>query len=93
MDPFAQAAEKIISQQESIIGPIALEQAKKVQGLEVDWDKHRVGFKAQNKAEVLNKLIEQYKHLFGQTSVEVCREAAGTIFSSMSAQELPQLLR
>ena len=33
MDIFAQIARKIIEEQENIIGPVVLEQAKKVQGL------------------------------------------------------------
>ena len=42
MDILAQVAQKIIQEQEKIIGPIALEQARKVEGLSVDWDKHEV---------------------------------------------------
>ena len=34
---FSEIAVKIIESQESIIGPIALQQAKKVSGLSLDW--------------------------------------------------------
>ena len=46
MDPLAQVAERIIIEQEKIVGPIALEQARKVQGLFVDWTKHEVDRKS-----------------------------------------------
>ena len=42
MDIFAKIAEKIIREQEGIIGPVALEQAGKVPGLTLNWPKHEV---------------------------------------------------
>ncbi len=92
MDIYAQMAEKIIEMQEGIIGPIALEQAKKVQGLKIDWTKHDVELTG-SKKDVLEKLVEQYKSLFGQTSVEMCKDAVRTIKSKISADELPPLLK
>lgn len=64
MDIFGQIVGKIISQQESIIGPVALEQANKVKGLKVDWPKHEVAFDG-NKTDIVEKLVEQYEGLFG----------------------------
>lgn len=87
MDIFAQAAEKIIKEQENIIGPVALEQARKVPGLKVNGAVEISG----NKTEVLGKLVEQYQHLFGQTSVEVCKEAVSGI--QFPPQALPALLQ
>lgn len=80
MDVFAEAAQKIIREQEGIIGPVALEQAKKVPGLNVNG---KVSIEGDQK-EVLNKLIKQYEQLFGQASVEVCKEA-------VSGLELPAI--
>lgn len=91
MDIFAQIAEKIIIEQEKIIGPIALEQARKVQGLNVNMQKHEVKFVGSQK-EVLENLIEQYRHLFGQASVEVCREAVKGIISDAPKEKVPSLL-
>ena len=42
MDILSQIAEKIIKEQENIIGPVALEQAQKVPGLSVDIAKNKV---------------------------------------------------
>lgn len=87
MDIFAQAVSKIIKEQEGIIGPVALEQAKKVPGLKVNGDVTIEG----NKTEVLGKLVEQYQHLFGQTSVEVCKEAVRGL--QLPAESVPALLK
>lgn len=90
MDVFAQMAEKIIKEQESIIGPVALEQAKKVPGLKVDWQKHEVKLEGDEKA-IIENLVKQYQHLFGQTSVEVCKSAIKNL--QVPPNNLPALLR
>ena len=90
MDIFAQMAEKIIKEQEGIIGPVALEQARKVDGLSVDWEKHEVALAGDEKA-IVQKLVEQYQHLFGQTSVEVCIDAIRNL--QVPTDNLPALLR
>jgi hypothetical protein len=83
-------AEKIIQEQESIIGPIALEQARKVEGLEVVSDDNVkiIG----NAKDVLAKLVDQYANLFGQASVEVCREAVRGLIAQVPKDQIPQIL-
>lgn len=92
MDLFDQAAEKIISEQENIIGPVAVEQAGKVQGLKLNWGQHQVGLEG-NKTAILEELVQQYKELFGQASVEVCKQAVADIISKISPPEIPESLR
>lgn len=92
MDIFGQIAEKIISQQEGIIGPVALEQAKKVQGLKLDWPKHEVAFDG-NKTDIVEKLVEQYQGLFGRASVEACKDAVKTLLTSVPKNQVPPLLQ
>lgn len=92
MDIFGRIAERIIKEQEGIIGPIALEQAQKVQGLTIDWQKHEIAFDG-NKSDILEKLVEQYKGLFGQASVEACKEAVKGIISEVPQNQIPSLLR
>ena len=41
--------------------------------------------------EILQKLVEQYQHLFGQASVEVCKDAIKNM--QVSPDSLPALLR
>lgn len=92
MNIFAQIAEKIIQEQETIIGPVALEQAKKVSGLKIDWPKHQIIFQG-NETAVLEKLIEQYKDLFGEVSVKVCKEAAKNLIKDIPVNQIPHLLQ
>ena len=92
MDIFAKIAEKIIREQEGIIGPVALEQAGKVPGLTLNWLKHEVVLVG-DKKEIIEKLVEQYEHLFGQASVEVCKDAVKDIVSSIPQNQMPQFLQ
>ncbi len=92
MDIFAQMAEKIIKEQESVIGPIALEQAQKVKGLKVDLKNHDISFSG-DKTEIVEDLIEQYKKLFGQASVEMCKDAVKGIITQVPASQVPPLLK
>ncbi len=90
MDITPQLVEKIIKEQENIIGPVALEQARKVEGLEVVSDDNIkiVG----NAKEVLEKLVDQYAKLFGQASIEVCREAVKGIITQAPKDQIPSVL-
>jgi len=91
MDIFAQIAEKIIREQEGIIGPVALEQARKVAGLIINWEKHEVKLEG-DKKEIVEKLVEQYEYLFGQASVEVCKDAVKSIISQVPKDQVPHIL-
>lgn len=90
MDAFAQAISKIIKEQQAIIGPIALDQAKKVDGLEVLGDSVKI---MGNKKEVLNNLVNQYAKLFGKASVEVCKGAFAPFSEKIPAAEIPDILK
>jgi hypothetical protein len=92
MDPFTQAVEKIVREQENVIGPLALEQAKRVHGLSIDLEKNQISFSG-NRTEVLEHLVEQYQKLFGQASVQVCKDAARPFLSKVPPQEVPALLK
>ncbi|CAN5179998.1 hypothetical protein BH11PAT1_BH11PAT1_5490 [soil metagenome] len=91
MDIFAQLTEKIIKEQENIIGPVAIEQAQKVPGLSVDVIKNTVILTG-NKKDIVQKLIEKYRDLFGMASVEVCRQAAKSLLSQLPIDQVPPLL-
>ena len=91
MDAYAQAISNIIKQQQAIIGPVALDQAKKVSGLEVSGadDVKITG----NKKEVLDSLVHQFEKLFGKASVEVCKEAFEPYQDKIPATEVPDILK
>lgn len=91
MDPYVEAVSRIIKEQQSIIGPVAIDQAKKVTGLEVGGvdDIKIVG----NKKEVLGHLVDQYAKLFGRASVEVCKEAFSQVADKINPAEIPDILK
>ena len=91
MDVYNQIVERIIKSQESIIGPIAVEQADQVANLKVDWDKHEVIISG-DANKVVDDLVEKYKALFGRVSVEVCREAAAPFLSKLPTGQMPKTL-
>ena len=91
MDIYGKITVKIIQEQEGIIGPIALEQAKKVPGLVLHWDIHEVELNGDEKS-IVDQLIGQYKHLFGQASVEVCKEAVKDLLRDVPQNQRPLLL-
>jgi hypothetical protein len=92
MEIFSQLAQKIIKAQESVIGPIALEQAKKVGGLQLDNTTRTVVINGSEK-EVIDDLIRQYEEVFGMASVEVCRDAVRDILPSIPNDQMPALLK
>lgn len=91
-DIFGQIAEKIIEQQEAIIGPIAVQQAEHVKSLKIDWPQHLVGVSGNPQA-AIDELVEQYKELFGQIAVETCKEAAATYLAQLTPEQLPESLK
>lgn len=91
-DVFAQIAEKIIEQQEGIIGPVAVERAKQVSELKIDWPKHAVSITG-SAQKAIDELVEQYKELFGQIAVETCKEAASRYLAQLPPDKLPSSLK
>jgi len=91
MDVYAQIAEKIIEHQEQIIGPVAIEQAEQIPELHIDWTKHEISISGDG-SQAIDRLVQQYKELFGQISVEVSREAAATLLGQLPADRLPKTL-
>ncbi len=90
---YAQIAAKIIAEQETIIGPVAIEQAKRVNHLQLDWPQRQVTIDEDNGTAVLEALIEVYEELFGQMSVEVSRQAAAPLIKQLPANQRPAALK
>jgi predicted Zn-dependent protease len=91
-DVYAQIIEKIIAQQEAIIGPIAIQQAEMVGELKIDWPQHSVNISGSPQV-AIDDLVQQYKDLFGQIAVETCKEAASKLLSQLPANEQPKSLQ
>lgn len=92
MDIFAAIVDKIIKEQERIIGPIAWEEARKVEGLIIN--KTRDSFELQgDKKKIIDMLVKQYSRLFGQVSEEVCKEAVKDLLNLLPETKIPHSLR
>lgn len=91
MDIYTRLVEQIIREQSVIIGPIAWEQASKVSGIILDPQTNQITLQGDKKL-TLENLVKQYEGLFGQTSIEVCKEAVKDIIPKASKDQIPQIL-
>lgn len=91
LDTYNKVSRMIIKNQESILGPLAWDQARKVAGLKIDSN-GSVLVNGDGK-EVLGELVAQYEHLFGKASVEVCREALKEVNINIDPSDLPDILK
>ena len=89
---FDQIAEKIIEQQEAVIGPIAVEQAKQISALKINWPQHQVDVTGDPQA-AIDGLVEQFKELFGQIAVQVSKEVAGPMMAQLPSNQIPDSLK
>lgn len=90
MDLYGKIAERIISEQEKIIGPVAIEQAKQVTGMAIDWKNHEIRIEGDEK-KAIGELVDKYKELFGKVAIEVCKDALKTL--NPPKEELPENLK
>lgn len=91
-DLFQTIVFRIIKEQELIIGPIAWDEASKVQGIKFSEDHNNVTVENDN-PEVVNGLISQYERLFGRASREVCKEAVRDIIGEVPPEKMPTALK
>ena len=94
MHDLQQLVVKIIREQELVIGPLAWNEAGKVQGLRiVSKETAQIEFVESDRGRVIDRLVAQYERLFGRASHEVCREAAASLVAHMAPAEIPSSLR
>lgn len=92
MDTYSQIILSIVGRQETIIGPVAVEQAEHVPHLKLDWSKREVHLDG-DPSSVVDALVQAYSRLFGKISIEVSKEAAAPFLSQLDASALPHTLR
>lgn len=92
MDVYSEIALKIIEQQEAIIGPLAVDLAKAVPSLEIDWPAHTVVIKG-DASRAIDELVGQYEKLFGQVSVEADKNATAHLVARLPLNQQPHSLR
>lgn len=82
----------IIKYQRQIIGPLAVAQANKVVGLKLN-DQGEVEEVKGSDETILSDLVKKYEILFGQASVDACKESIREILPTISSKDLPEFLR
>lgn len=93
MTAFDQITLKIIQEQESIIGPIAWQEARKVQGMLVVDEAHGVvSINVDNPGSVIDALVGQYEHLFGRASREASKDAVASLIADLDPAQVPASL-
>lgn len=91
MNIYSQAVAQIIREQQRIIGPLALDQARKVVELKITNSDH---FDILGDVKTaLTHLVEKYAELFGRASIEVCKEAVRHLKTPLKPEELPEILK
>ncbi len=91
---FPQIAIRIIREQALVIGPLAWDEARKVQGLQiVNQEKGEVNLQNGDPKNVIDKLVAQYERIFGRASHEVCHDAVQDLLAQMSPEEIPSSLK
>lgn len=93
MNSFDQISQRIIREQELIIGPMAWDEARKVSGLSVvDQKQGKVSLVGDGK-QIVDALVTRYVKLFGKASQEACKESVQDILAEMNAEEIPAMLK
>lgn len=82
----------IIEGQSAIIGPMAIDLANRVAGLSVSKDLSTIQITLEGKS-VLNELVKIYEKVFGQASIEVCRDVVKESSDKLSEKDLPAILK
>lgn len=92
MDTLDKIAAKIIKEQELIIGPLAWDEAKKVEGLIVSSQLGEITIEG-DKKQVIDNLVARYDRLFGRASHEVSRDAAAALLADLLPADIPVSLK
>lgn len=82
----------IVSGQQVIIGPMAISEANKVNGIKISPDLNTISVSSQS-PEIITSLVRQYEKLFGRASVEACRDSIKEIIPNISSRDIPEFLR
>lgn len=89
MDNYQAIAQAIVKQQESVVGPLAWTEAQKVSGILVKNKEIQISGDGKK---VIEKLVFQFENLFGQASVEVCKDAVRPFKEKLKSVEIPSIL-
>jgi hypothetical protein len=83
---------EIIQRQAQIIGPVAWDEAVKVPGLVIDIKENKLSVEGDPK-NVLEKLVGRYEALFGNASLQICKDVARKFLSQIPPEQVPDALK
>ncbi len=86
-------ATKIIKELALVIGPLALNEARKMQGLTIDVQKEKAVVSNGDPRAAVDRLVARYERLFGPASHEVCKDAVAMLIKDMPQADVPSSLR
>ncbi len=92
MDVFEQIAQRIVEEQELIIGPLAREEALRVPGFSFVAGQKAVVLTGDKRA-LIDQLVVRYERLFGPASIQVCRDAAAPLLPDIKSEDAPFSLK
>ena len=84
---------RIIKEQELIIGPVAWNEANKVQGFKIISVKENSFTLEGDGKEIINNIVAQYERLFGRASHEVCKDVVKDLISGLPEDQIPSSLK
>ena len=91
-DTFMTLIKMIVSVHKELIGPYAIQVANRVPGLSISKDLATIDVQGEEKA-ITGELVQEYKKLFGNTSIELCKEAREDLLPSYPKENLPDILQ
>lgn len=85
---FSQLAQRIIEEQERVVGPLAWEEAQQVKGISVDPTARTVTFSQAPRA-AIDHLLQHYETIFGRAAREASRGIVKQFYARFPAEEQP----
>ena len=71
---------------------MAISEANKVTGLKVSPDLSAVSVTGES-LKIITDLVHQYERLFGQASIEACKDSVKEVLPRISAKDIPDFLK
>ncbi len=90
MDKYNVAIKYIIQEQESIIGPVAIDLLRQVDG--VNYINNEVTITKGDPKTTLSNVVNQFSTLFGQLSIEVSKQVIKSKGLQFGPGELPDIM-
>ncbi|MFH1565910.1 MAG: hypothetical protein ABIB98_01785 [bacterium] len=93
VNTYVKIISSVVRAQGQVMGPLALNEARKVPGLVFPISGfENIKISGEPNA-VITGLVKQYEKIFGEASVEVCKDAIKEIKPPLVPDQVPEILR